>query len=165
MALLLFMCGLFWGPHKFLAPRARTLLGGLGQATLSFFAIATLLFVFFCECPKFCDLAKQRRKIFGGVSEVEKTIFPFFFSGGASFSWYIFFFCCDHATRWQRATTSNYCPPSLCPSCLAQYSADWMYGTGLLPVRRDFLPLATRKFYRVFSTVFLMCLSCCFLLV
>ena len=33
------MCGLFWGAHKPLAPRARTLLGGLGQATLSFFAV------------------------------------------------------------------------------------------------------------------------------
>ena len=64
------MCGLFWGAHKSLAPRARTLLGGLGQATLSFFAVATLSFVFFGECPKFCDLAKQRRKIVGGVSEV-----------------------------------------------------------------------------------------------
>ena len=60
------MCGLFWGAHKFLAPRARTLLGGLGQAMLSFFAVATLLFVFFCKCPKFCDLAKQRRKMFWG---------------------------------------------------------------------------------------------------
>ena len=79
MALLLFMCGLFWGAHKFLAPRACTLLGGLGQATLSFFAVATLLFVFFCECPKFCDLAKQRRKIFGGVSEVGKDNFSLYF--------------------------------------------------------------------------------------
>ena len=66
------MCGLFWGAHKSLAPRARTLLGGLGQATLSSFAVATLLFVFFGGCPKFCDLAKQRRKIVGGVSEVGK---------------------------------------------------------------------------------------------
>ena len=79
MALLLFMCGLFWGAHKSLAPRARNLLGGLGQATLSFFAVATLLFVFFCECPKFCDLAKQRRKIFGGVSEVGKDDFSLYF--------------------------------------------------------------------------------------
>ena len=29
-----------------------------------------------------------------------------------------------------------------------------MYGTGLLPVRRDSLPLATRKFYSDFNTVF-----------
>ena len=35
--------------HKSLAPRARTLLRGLGQETLSFFAVVTLLFVFFCE--------------------------------------------------------------------------------------------------------------------
>ena len=73
------MCGLFWGGHKSLAPRARTLLGGLGQATLSFFAVATLLFVFFGECPKFCDLAKQRRKIVGGVSEVGKDDFSLYF--------------------------------------------------------------------------------------
>ena len=46
MALLLFVCVLFWGAHKSLAPRARTLLGVLGQATLSFFAVATLLFFF-----------------------------------------------------------------------------------------------------------------------
>ena len=40
-----------------------------------------------------------------------------------------------------------------------------MYGTGLLPVRRDSLPLATTRFYSDFNTVFLMCLSCCLLLV
>ena len=73
------MCGLFWGAHKSLAPRARTLLGGLGQATLSFFAVATLLFVFFGECRIFCDLAKQRRKIVGGVSEVGKDDFSLYF--------------------------------------------------------------------------------------
>ena len=73
------MCGLFWGAHKSLAPRARTLLGGFGQATLSFFAVATLLFVFFGECPKFCDLARQRLKIVGGVSEVGKDDFSLYF--------------------------------------------------------------------------------------
>ena len=73
------MCGVFWGAHKSLAPRARTLLGGLGQATLSFFAVATLLFVFFGECPKFCDLAKQRRKIVGGVFEVGRDDFSLYF--------------------------------------------------------------------------------------
>ena len=73
------MCGLFWGAHKSLAPRARTLLGGLGQATLSFFAVATLWFVFFGECPNFCELAKQRRKIVGGVSEVGKDDFSLYF--------------------------------------------------------------------------------------
>ena len=40
-----------------------------------------------------------------------------------------------------------------------------MYGTGLLPVRRDSLPLATRTFYSDFNTVCLLCLSCCLLLV
>ena len=73
------MCGLFWGAHKSLAPRARTLLGGLGQAMLSFFAVATLLFVFFGECPEFCDLAKQRRKIVWGVAEVGKDDFSLYF--------------------------------------------------------------------------------------
>ena len=90
MALLLFVCVLFRGAHKSLAPKARTLLGVLGQATLSFFAVATLLFFFFCKCPKFCDLAKQRRKIFGGFLRSEKTIFCFFLSGCASFSWFFF---------------------------------------------------------------------------
>ena len=73
------MCGLFSGAHKSLAPRARTLLDGLGQATLSFFAVATLFFVFFGECPRFCNLAKQRRKIVGGVSEVGKDDFSLYF--------------------------------------------------------------------------------------
>ena len=73
------MCVLFWGAHKSLAPRARTLLGGLGQATLSFFVVTTLLFFFVCECPKFCDLAKQRRKMFGGVSAVGKDDFSLYF--------------------------------------------------------------------------------------
>ena len=77
--LLLFVCVLFWGAHKSLAPRARTLLGGLGQATLSFFAVATSLFFFFCGCPKFCDLAKQWLKVFGGVSEVGKDDFSLHF--------------------------------------------------------------------------------------
>ena len=96
---LLFVCVLFWGARRSLAPRARTLLGGLGQATLSFFAVATLLFFFFCECPKFCDLAKQRRKIFGGVSEVRKDDFSLFFSGCASFSW-LFIFLLLRARRF-----------------------------------------------------------------
>ena len=39
------------------------------------------------------------------------------------------------------------------PFCSGQYSAHGVYGTGLLPVRKDCLPLATRKFYSVFSTV------------
>ena len=32
----------------------------------------------FCECLKFCDLAKQRRKIFWGVSEVGKNDFSLY---------------------------------------------------------------------------------------
>ena len=66
-------CG--WGAHKSLAPRTRTLVGVLGHATLNFVAVATLLFVVFCECPKCCDLAKQRHKAFWGVSEVGKNNF------------------------------------------------------------------------------------------
>ena len=68
-----------WSAHKSIAPRTRTLLGVLGQATLHFVAVATLLFFFFCVCPKFFDLAKQRRKIFVGVSEVGKIDFALYF--------------------------------------------------------------------------------------
>ena len=50
---------------------------------LSFFAVATLLFFCFCECLEFCNLAKQRRKTFGGVSEVGKD----------DFSLYLFWLC------------------------------------------------------------------------
>ena len=88
-----------WSAHKSLAPRARTLLGGLGHVTLSFFAVTTLLFVFFCECPKFFDLAKQRRKILGGVSEVRKDDFSlYFFWRCVVFLVFLFFFCCDRPT-------------------------------------------------------------------
>ena len=55
------------------------MLGVLGQATLNFVAVATLLFFVFCECPNFCDLAKQRRKFLWGVSEVGKIDFALFF--------------------------------------------------------------------------------------
>ena len=55
------------------------MLGVLGQATLNFVAVATLLFCCFCVCPKFCDLAKQRRKMFLGVSEVRKIDFALYF--------------------------------------------------------------------------------------
>ena len=55
------------------------MLSVLGQATPNFVAVATLLFFFFCECPKFCHLAKQRRKIFLGVSEVGKIDFALYF--------------------------------------------------------------------------------------
>ena len=96
MALLLFVCVLFWGAHKSLAPRARTLLGVLGHATVSFFVVATLLFFSFCECPKFSDLAKQRRKIFWGVSEVGKDDFSLFFFLAVRL-FLGFFFCFAHA--------------------------------------------------------------------
>ena len=103
------MCALFWGAHKSLAPRAHTLLGGLGQATLSFFAVATLLFFFSRECPKFCDLAKQRRKIFGGVSEVGKDDFSLYFFWRCVFFLVFFFFCCDRAaSRFYFLTVSEF---------------------------------------------------------
>ena len=62
-----------------------------------FFVIAARLFLVFCVCPNFDDLAKQRCIIFWGVSEVGKTISLFFFVGCASFSWFFFFLCCDRA--------------------------------------------------------------------
>ena len=68
-----------WSVHKSLAPRTRTLLGVLGQATLNFVAVATLLFFSFCVCPKFCVLAKQRLNFFVGVSEGGKIDFALYF--------------------------------------------------------------------------------------
>ena len=79
-SILLLCC---WSAHKSLAPRTRTLPGVLGHATLNFVAVATLLFFFFCPCPKSSDLSKQRRKIFVGVSEVEKI----------DFALYVFWLC------------------------------------------------------------------------
>ena len=62
-----------------LAPIARTLLGCLGHATLKFFVALAPLFLAFCVCPKFCDLAKQQCKTFWGVSEVRKKDFSVYF--------------------------------------------------------------------------------------
>ena len=85
------MCVLIWGAHKSLAPRARTLLGGLGQATLSFLAAATLLFFFFVSVLNFATSPNSGVKFLGGFLRSEKTIFRFIFSGGASFSWFCIF--------------------------------------------------------------------------
>ena len=83
-SLLLLCC---WSAHKSLAPRTRTLLGVLGQATLSFFAVATLLFVFFfVSVLNFATSPNSGVKFLGGFLRSEKTIFRFIFSGGASFS-------------------------------------------------------------------------------
>ena len=49
-----------------LAPMARTLLGGLEHALFIFFVVAARLFLVFCLCLNFDDLAKQWRKILGG---------------------------------------------------------------------------------------------------
>ena len=68
-----------WSAQKSLAPRTRTLLGVLGHSTFNFVAVATLLFFFFCECTKFCDLAEQRQKFFLGVSEVGTNDFALYF--------------------------------------------------------------------------------------
>ena len=68
-----------WSAHKSLAPRTRTLLGVLGQATLMFVAVATLLFFFFCEGPKFCDHANSGRKFLWGFLRSEKSILRFIF--------------------------------------------------------------------------------------
>ena len=114
MALLLFMCGLFWGAHKSLAPRARTLLGGLGQATLSFFAVATLLFVFFfVGVLNFATSPNSGVKFFGGFLRSGKKIFRFFFSGGASFSWFFIFLLlrsrdCHTTALWSLCTNQGH---------------------------------------------------------
>ena len=68
-----------WRAHKSLAPRTRTLLGVLAHATLHFVAVATVFFFSFCVCPKICDLAKQRRKVFVGVSGVGKFDLALYF--------------------------------------------------------------------------------------
>ena len=44
-----------------------------------FFGVTARLFLVFCVCPNFDDLAKQRRKIFWGVSEVGKNVFSVYF--------------------------------------------------------------------------------------
>ena len=58
---------------------ARTLLGGLEHARFKFFVVAVGLFLVFCVRLSFDDLAKQRRKVFGGVSEVGKNDFSVYF--------------------------------------------------------------------------------------
>ena len=44
-----------------------------------FFVIAVRLLLVFCVCPSFDELAKQRRKIFWGVSEVGINDFSVYF--------------------------------------------------------------------------------------
>ena len=87
------------------------MLGVLGQATLKFVAVATLLFFFFCECPKFCDLAKQRRKNVWGVSKVGRINYaPYFF-------WLCVFFLVFHFLLLQsrdercRGVTASWASP------------------------------------------------------
>ena len=85
-----------------LALMARTLLSGLGHAMFKFSVVAARLFLVFCVCPNFDDLAKQRRKTFGGFLRSEKTIYLFMFDGCTSISWFFIFLCCDRA-RHQRS--------------------------------------------------------------
>ena len=109
-----------WSAHKSLAPRTRILLGVLGQATLIFVAVATLLFFFFCECPKFCDLAKQRRKTFVGVSEVGKIDFALYFFLVVRIFLVFFFFCCDRASAETKRILDSlkFCQLMGCPDAL-----------------------------------------------
>ena len=74
------------------------MLGVLGQATLNFVAIASLLLFFFCECPKFCDLAKQRCNIFWGFSEFGKINFALYFFWLCVVILVFFFLCFDRVT-------------------------------------------------------------------
>ena len=67
-----------------------------------FFVVAAPLFLVFSVCLFFDDLAKQWRKMFGGVSEVGKTISLFIFVGLASFSWFFFSLLQSRATKCTR---------------------------------------------------------------
>ena len=90
-----------------LAPMARSLLGGLGHAMFNFFVVAARLFLVFCVCPNFDDLAKQRRKFLGGFRRSEKTISLFIFDGCASFSWF-FIFRSRHCPTFSAGGTHTY---------------------------------------------------------
>ena len=95
------MCVLFWGAHKSLAPRARTLLGVLGQATLSFFAVATLLFFFSVSVLDFATSPNSGVKLFGGVSGVGRDDFLLYFFWLCVFFLVFIFFCCVRASSWK----------------------------------------------------------------
>ena len=45
----------------------------------NFFVVAARLFLVFCVCLNFDDLAKQWHKMFGGASEVVKNNFSVYF--------------------------------------------------------------------------------------
>ena len=137
-----------WRAHESLAPRTRNLLGGLGQATLNFVAVATLLFFSFCECPKFCDLTKERRKFFFGVSEVGKIHFALFFSGGASFPWFSIFFCLFVCSVWRRSLPSSVAAARISQTSLCIWCTSWSVvgrgyaSSGLRPARQKTLWMA-----------------------
>ena len=60
----------------------------------------------FCECPNFCDLAKQRRKIFWGVSEVGKNDFSLYFCWRCVVFLVLYYFSAAIARLvWERRTT------------------------------------------------------------
>ena len=92
-----------------LAPMALTLLGGLEQATFKFLVVASRLFLVFCVCPNFEDLAKQRRKVFWGVPEVGKNDFSVYFCRLCVFFWVFF------SLLRPRATPAELCNPSAEP--------------------------------------------------
>ena len=96
-----------WGAHKSLVSRTRTLLGVLGQATLKFVVVATLLFFVFFECPRFCLLAKLRRKVFGGSLRSEETIFRFIFPAVPVSSWFFFSLLRSRATPQKLCLDAN----------------------------------------------------------
>ena len=66
---------------------------------LKFFIVAARLFLVFCVCPNFDDLAKQRRKMFWGVSEVGKNDFSVCCCRQCVFFLVFSFLCCDRARR------------------------------------------------------------------
>ena len=91
-----------------LGPMARTLLGGLEHAIFKFFVVAARLFLVFCVCLNFDDLAKQRRKIFGGVSEVGKNDFSVYFCRPCVF-FLVFFFSAAIARDLLSSFDTNRC--------------------------------------------------------
>ena len=86
---------------------ARTLLGGLEHAIFKFFIVAARLFLVFCVCLNFDDLAKQRRKIFGRFLRSEKTNLCLFLSAVRLFL--VFFFSAAIARDLLSSFDTNRC--------------------------------------------------------
>ena len=75
----LFPSFLFFDAHKPPSSYGTHFARWFGARNFKFFVVAACLFLASCVCPKFYDLAKQRRKIFWGVSEVGKNDFSVHF--------------------------------------------------------------------------------------